>query len=209
MKFDLHMHTCRYSPDSVIDPYELVEHAVRIGLDGIVLTEHDRLWPEDELDELRSYAPRLTILGGVEVTGKQGDVLCYGIQSLDYLPKGIHWVDLCQEVHRQGGVCVAAHPFRWEQGFDIICEKYQPELDGMEMMSNNMFPEVRAKAAAYAMQQPRFAQLGNSDAHELFVLGRCFTMMKTPVKNNEDLILAIQQQLCYAVDGPLFLKSAS
>ena len=48
MKFDLHMHTRRYSPDSVIDPFDLVRRAQEIGLDGIVITEHDCLWPDLE-----------------------------------------------------------------------------------------------------------------------------------------------------------------
>src|SRR4029453_17761332 len=64
MSFDLHMHTRRYSPDSEIDPFELVRRAKEIGLDGIVITEHDRLWPEDELEELRAAAPGLVVLGG-------------------------------------------------------------------------------------------------------------------------------------------------
>jgi histidinol phosphatase-like PHP family hydrolase len=40
-KFDHHLHTNRHSPDSIIDPEKLVEHARRIGLDGVVITEHD------------------------------------------------------------------------------------------------------------------------------------------------------------------------
>ena len=75
MKFDLHMHTRRYSPDSDIDPFALLKQAKAAGLDGIVLTEHDRLWPEDELAELQAAAPDLVVLGGVEVSGRDGDVL--------------------------------------------------------------------------------------------------------------------------------------
>src|SRR5262245_40858941 len=36
MKFDLHMHTARHSPDSSIDPFALVRRAREIGLDGVV-----------------------------------------------------------------------------------------------------------------------------------------------------------------------------
>src|SRR5690349_11334219 len=103
MKFDLHMHTRRYSPDSDIDPFALVRRAQAIGLDGIVITEHDRLWPEAELEELRQAAPGLVVLGGVEVSGRNGDLLCYGVTDLTNLRKGMRWGDLCQEVALQGG----------------------------------------------------------------------------------------------------------
>ena len=54
MKFDLHMHTTRHSPDSFMDPFALVHRARQIGLEGVVITEHDWLWTEEELDELRA-----------------------------------------------------------------------------------------------------------------------------------------------------------
>jgi predicted metal-dependent phosphoesterase TrpH len=192
MIFDLHMHTSRYSPDSIIDPYELVERALEIGLSGIVITEHDRLWPEAELEELRNAAPGLVVLAGVEITARQGDVLCYGVRDIKPLPKGVDWVELCREVHRQGGACVAAHPFRWQQDFDDIWSTYQPELDGMEMMSNNMDSAMRAQAAAFRARFPQLTGLGNSDAHEIEVLGHCVTEFGVEVRTTAQLVAAIR-----------------
>ena len=62
MKFDHHMHTTRHSPDSEIDPLLLIERAREIGLDGVVITEHDYQWEADELSELAAQgrpAPRV------------------------------------------------------------------------------------------------------------------------------------------------------
>ena len=52
MKIDHHLHTARHSPDSVIDPIQLVSRASSIGLDGLVITEHDFQWEAEELEEL-------------------------------------------------------------------------------------------------------------------------------------------------------------
>jgi predicted metal-dependent phosphoesterase TrpH len=194
MTFDLHMHTRRYSPDSEIDPFDLVRRAREIGLDGIVITEHDRLWPEDELEELRAAAPGLVVLGGVEVTGLGGDLLCYGVTDLADLRRGLPWGDLCREVRRQGGVAVAAHPYRWGQDFDGLIRDQQPDLGGLEMMSNNMDPELRRRAAAFLDRNPRYATLGNSDAHELAVLGFCHTEFTTPIRTSADLVSAILER---------------
>ena len=108
MKFDLHMHTARHSADADSDPFELVQAAILAGLDGIVITEHDWLWTEIELAELRASAPELVILAGVEVSGRGGDVLCYGVTDLSAIPRGTPWPELCREVRRQGGAWCGA-----------------------------------------------------------------------------------------------------
>lgn len=192
MKFDLHLHTRRHSPDSVTDPFELLEAATAAGLDGVVITEHDYLWPEAELAELRAAAPHLVILAGVEVTGRGGDVLCYGVADATRLPRGIGWPELCREVRRQGGACVAAHPNRWGQPFEAILREQRPELDGIEVMSNNMDPDLRARAAELLERYPQFAQLGNSDSHAPDTVGVCYTEFAVPVRTAADLVVAIR-----------------
>lgn len=193
MKFDLHMHTRRYSPDSEIDPFALVRRAREVGLDGIVITEHDRLWPEAELDELRRAAPDLVILGGVEVSGRGGDVLCYGVSDLTGLRRGTPWGELCGEVVRQGGAAVAAHPYRWGQDFDRLLADERPDLAGLEVMSNNMDPELRRLAAVFAERNPIYATLGNSDAHEVAIVGVCFTEFDADIRTSSDLVRAIRE----------------
>jgi predicted metal-dependent phosphoesterase TrpH len=194
MKFDLHMHTRRYSPDSEIDPLDLVRRAREIGLDGIVITEHDRLWPEEELEELRRAAPGLVVLGGVEVSGRNGDLLCYGVRDLANLRRGMPWGELCREVARQGGAAVAAHPYRWAQDFDRLIAEERPDLTGLEMMSNNMDPAVRRRAAAFLDGHPGYATLGNSDAHEVDVVGVCYTEFDVDIRTAADLVRAIRER---------------
>src|SRR6476659_8383745 len=192
MKFDLHIHTRRHSPDSVTDPFELLDAATAADLDGIVITEHDYLWPEEELTELRAAAPHLVILAGVEVTGRGGDVLCYGITDAKPLPRGIAWPDLCREVHRQGGACVAAHPNRWGQPFEAILREQRPELDGIEVISNNMDTDLRVRAAELLVKYPHFAQLGNSDSHAPGTVGVCYTEFDCVIRTAADLVAAIR-----------------
>jgi predicted metal-dependent phosphoesterase TrpH len=192
MKFDLHLHTRRHSPDSVTDPFELLAAAAAAGLDGVVITEHDYLWPEDELAELRAAAPHLVVLAGVEVTGRGGDVLCYGVTDMKQLPRGIPWPELCREVHRQGGACVAAHPNRWGQPFEKLLADQRPELDGIEVRSNNMDADLRARAAELLAKYPHFSQLGNSDSHAKETVGVCYTEFDCEIRTAADLVAAIR-----------------
>src|SRR5436309_3997205 len=165
MKFDLHMHTIRHSPDSEMDPLVLIRRAQEIGLDGVVITEHDWLWTEAELEVLRELARGLVVLAGVEVSAHEGHFLVYGIHDPFAVPRGMGVAALCQEVHRQGGAVVAAHPFRWGQPFTDILRGERPELDGLELMTSNMDADCRRRAAA-VREEYGLAGLGSSDAHQ-------------------------------------------
>src|SRR5436190_11469854 len=143
--FDLHIHTSRHSPDSSINAFSLLRQAERLGLAGVVITEHDWLWSDDELDELRAATPGIQVYAGVEVSAHEGHFLCYGLTDAGQVPKGIELKELCEIVHGQGGVVVAAHPFRWGQNFTEILA-HCPELDGLEVMSNNMDAALRERA---------------------------------------------------------------
>ncbi|HXD87181.1 MAG TPA: CehA/McbA family metallohydrolase [Urbifossiella sp.] len=192
MKFDLHLHTSRHSSDSATDPFELLDAARKAGLDGVVLTEHDYFWPDEELAELQAAAPDLVVLSGMEVTGRGGDVLVYGITDPFALPKGIGWGELCREVHRQGGAAVAAHPNRWGQPFERVVREAGAELDGIEVMSNNMERELRVQAAELLVKYPHFAQLGNSDSHAPWSVGCCYTDFDADIRTIADLVAAIR-----------------
>lgn len=193
MKFDLHIHTTRHSPDSQIDPLVLVRRAHQLGLDGVVITEHDWLWTEGELEELRAVAQGLVVLAGVEVSAREGHFLAYGVHNPFAIPRGIGVADLCREVHRQGGVVVGAHPFRWGQRFDDILNQHRPELDGLELMTNNMDDECRRRAAEIHRHRG-LAGLGSSDAHSEEVLGVCYTEFNDPIRGMPDVVRAIRER---------------
>ncbi len=196
-RFDLHIHTTRYSPDSEINPFLLMRRAKSLNLTGIVITEHDHLWPEAELAELRAATPEVQVYGGAEVSAMEGHFLVYGIQSLDRLPKGIALAELCKEVHKQGGVVIAAHPYRWGQDFDALL-KESPALDGVEVMSKNIEAAHESKITEL-WRNRRWAGLGNSDAHQIDQLGCCYTEFNVPIRSFGDLIKALQKGMAQPV----------
>ena len=209
MKFDLHMHTTRHSPDSRMDPFVMCRQARAIGLDGVVITEHDWLWTEAELDELRAAHPDLVILAGVEVSAYEGHFLVYGVTDPFTVHRGIRVADLCREVHAQGGAVVAAHPFRWNQPFEEILKREEPELDGLELMTSNMDAECRRRAAA-VRERLTLAGLGSSDAHDEQTLGFCHTDFPEGTRTMTDLVAAIRGRRVAARDGyPIPTRSAS
>ena len=51
---DMHMHTVLGAYDSSLKPDDLATEAVRVGLTGVNISEHDRLWDRYTLDRFRT-----------------------------------------------------------------------------------------------------------------------------------------------------------
>ena len=67
-------------------------------------------------------------------------------------------------------------------------------LGGIEMMSNNMDVELRRMAAKFAARNPLLATLGNSDAHEVDVVGVCYTEFDAIIRSSSELVTAIRER---------------
>ena len=190
--FDMHLHTSRHSPDSAINPFSLTRQAYQLGLSGVVITEHDWLWSAEELEELRAATPEIQVYAGIEVSAYEGHFLCYGVTDARQIGKGIKVTELCHAVHSQGGVVIAAHPYRWGQPFDEILQQ-EPTLDGLEVMSSHMDSDSRKKARTRMTEHSGpWAALGNSDAHELGVVACCYSVFPQSIRDQADLLEALR-----------------
>lgn len=198
MLIDLHIHTKPASPCSTLDPIELIQAAKRIGLDGVCLTEHDKLWDPQELQRLRRDYEFL-VLGGIEVTSMEGDILVFGLAEE---PKGIISPEkLRKMVDQSGGVMLASHPFRGAfiagkefsiPGLTLTVEEACKEqifryVDGMEVL-NGENSDLENDFAVEVCQQLSLRGVGGSDAHTASEVGRCVTVFEREVCSEEDLV---------------------
>ena len=82
MLLELHSHTAEHSACSHAAAVDLVRRIYEIGLQGIVITDHHFLWPDEELEGLRrsvGLPESFVVLSGQETTTSDvGDVLVYG-----------------------------------------------------------------------------------------------------------------------------------
>jgi hypothetical protein len=192
-KIDHHVHTSRHSPDSEIDPEVLVERAKVAGLDAVVITEHDYQWEADELAELNAKAGGLLVLSGAEVSAREGHFLVYGLPDLEGVEPGIALAELLRIVKARDAAIVAAHPFRWDQEFDAIVAQHGPVFDALELVSNNVTRETRAKAEALLKTIP-MGTTGSSDGHEPDAVGCYYTEFPVEVRTIRDFVQALRHQ---------------
>lgn len=198
MVLDLHVHTMRYSPCSLIHPINLPYTASLFGFDGFAITEHDYLWEESEIQELKheTNADELIILRGQEIRtynedGAEGDILVFGYP--DTIEGPITSRELIEQVHKADAVAIAAHPFRKTYGLAGMI--YDLDLDGIEIQSSNHFG-LSSRQAITAVKSLSLAGIGASDAHNLFHLGHFLTLFERPVTNEAELVEEIKARRC-------------
>lgn len=200
---DLHVHTQRHSTCSHIDPDRLIRQAVRAGLDGLVITDHQYQWPPEELAALAAQArdPHFLLMTGFEYTTTQGDLLVYGLsaQQASEFQRGMEPEDTVVRVHRLGGICIAAHPTRAGMGFDERI--LSMPVDAIEVQSINM-KEHEQRLAAHLAQNTRLRPVAASDAHQLGDVGRYATEFDAPIQSMRDLQEALVHGTFRPVDAP-------
>jgi predicted metal-dependent phosphoesterase TrpH len=195
---DLHVHTSPASPCSSAPVDDLIREAVRIGLDGICLTDHNHLWSPEDVEALKQKHGFL-VLRGNEIITDQGDVVVFGLER-DV--RGIARLeDLREEVVRAGGFMIAAHPFRGFLTFGVDKLGLTPEkamerkifqyVDGVEILNGKVNAEENGFAGEVARGLGRVLT-GGSDAHEVEEVGLYATRFDAPVRNEQELIEALK-----------------
>ena len=201
MEFDLHIHTSRYSGCSNIDPVKLLRKAKKLSLDGIALTEHSICWSAENIEQIRekSQVTDLVIIPGQEVAcythagSFQGEFLVFG--PTRSLGSSRTLAEILELVHGEGGVLLAAHPYRKLPGGEGFYGAgdgvYVAGLDGLEV-EHPSYDEGSRLMAKKAQEQLKIAGIGGSDAHDLGSVGTCRTIFSQPVRDLASLCREIR-----------------
>jgi hypothetical protein len=193
MLFDLHVHTNKHSFCGQASPEQMAQRAVEVGLDGIVITEHDYCWTPEEIEELHLKFPDLIILRGAEVNVDPygHHVLVYGVTDLllqDRYPDVSEYVDY---IHRSNGAVIWAHPIRYT--YKPHSRYFQVGFDGIETKAINIdFDDW--KAASELAAELDIPEVYSSDAHNTVSMGPFICDFHVPIKNESDLAQAIRKR---------------
>jgi len=178
---DPHVHS-----EGSYDGYEpverLLERAVEVGLDGIVVTDHDAIEQSLRAAEL---APKYGLVGipGVEVSTAQGHLLAIGV---DQRPEpGRSFDATVERVRELGGVAVVPHPFqRTRHG---VSKRAVADCDAVEVYNAWVFTGYRNHRARRFADANGYPGIAASDAHTAAYVGRAYTEMVLEVNSLDDL----------------------
>jgi predicted metal-dependent phosphoesterase TrpH len=168
---DLHVHSSMWS-DGALTPWGLVLEARRQGLDAIAVTAHNEVFDAKVARWFASLTGGPIVLVGEEIVAADHHLVAVGVdRSVDWRAPVAAEID---DVHRQGGVAIAAHPIRpfWP-AFDNAA---MARLDGSEVCQPVAFgrEDFQRQLDRFAARRP-LAAIGSSDFHGWGRMGLCRT----------------------------------
>jgi hypothetical protein len=100
-------------------------------------------------------------------------------------------------VHQNGGVCIAAHPFRDNnRGLEKAIQTL--DLDAIEVFNGRTKDENNLKALTIAKNK-KIPMIGGSDSHTPGEIGKFVTRFKTTIRDEQDFIKAIKDRAFHPV----------
>jgi len=200
---DLHIHSCysngyfkNFPPWVASTPKQILEKAKKVGLKVVAIADHDSLKGSQEAAKLASGFG-VIVVPACEITSLEGHILAYGIKK--EIPKKLKASKTINLIHKQGGLAVAAHPFRVRlpifDGIGLYRLVFCLPFDGLEV-ANASQPLKANKIALKAIRNDglRVAQVGGSDSHVLDFIGYGRTIFKNKIKTADDVLQAIRSQ---------------
>ncbi len=185
MRFDLHIHSNHFK-DSNLAVDDILEQAVKIGLDGIAICDHNTvagsLHGKKRAKELDLP---LLVLPGLEVSTTRGHLIILGITE-DIKPE-LTPEETTRLARQMGAVVIAAHPFKMRS----IGNVDGLDVDAIETFNSRcIFGEnAKARKMAQALGKP---EVGGSDSHMLATVGLGFTEIDAP-PDEEAVLCAIRK----------------
>jgi sugar phosphate isomerase/epimerase len=211
---DMHVHTVRGAADSSLTPDQLIEEARRIGLTGVNISEHDRVWEPHLLDEFREQSG-LFVSRGMEVSTDMGHMIVIG---LDRYVSGIRRAaELRKVLDEVGGFMTVAHPFR--HFFDPIHFRRDgrppfemtPEEAAERMPVFKVVDEIEIANGGSTPRENQFALkvakalgkrgIGASDCHSTNGVGYFVTVFEEELRDQEHMLDQLRARRFHAAQG--------
>ena len=171
LKIDLHIHT-NFSKDSWLSLKSLVQQAVKKGLDGVAVTDHDCLKGALKLRELN---PPFKVIVAEEVYSKEGDIIGYFLS--EEIPHLLSAEETIKRIKAQGGLVAIPHPFDRIRRCRMKKNKLMELVDQIDLIEvfngRTLWPKAAARAREFA-QRHNIAQIAGSDAHSKYELARSY-----------------------------------
>ena len=200
---DLHAHSTDASDDAgaTIEGYLkwcVVRRQKGYKIDGFVLTEHRSFDLKITYDSIADKYGFL-VLKGAELETDIGHMLVYGLNKkfvnhFDLSDVHLSHVKLIDALNDIGGFAVPAHAGRPSIGMAAYVDDNLVEIEkivAIEVLNGGSNNEENARAQLIANKY-NFKTVGGSDAHFVSSIGKCVTLFKSEIKNEEDLVRALK-----------------
>ncbi|HEU6446537.1 MAG TPA: glycosyltransferase [Gaiellaceae bacterium] len=187
---DLHMHTS-WSHDCLVEPHELVEHALAEDLGAIAVTDHNAFGgAQAAVEEARGSG--LVVIPGEEVkTDGQGEVI--GLFLEREIPRGMSFADTIAAIKEQGGLVYLPHPFDRMHAIPAAktIHRHLADIDVFEVYNARLLFEVYNDEALRFARKYNLTMGAGSDAHVLQGVGTGGLRMRA-FRDQEEFLVSLR-----------------
>ena len=193
VNIDLHVHTAFGSPCAELHkPASIPETMKKKHIHGIVITEHNTMWPAKNIEELNLRLPlNYRVYSGIEVSTSHHHVVVIGLDDPSDIFPGISLEKLLAISKRNNAVAILVHPFSGVRKF--FSDPF-PDFDGIEVASTMTCGEAQQKTYDLCMINNAIPVAG-SDAHCRQNVGKAFTAFPFLPRNEKQLAEQIKKGL--------------
>jgi hypothetical protein len=199
MRCDFHCHTF-YSFDSNASPKEVVEKAIKEGIDCLAITDHGEIKGALEAIEYAKGKPIL-IIPGIEVKSKEGDIL--GLNVKEKIPNKLSAKETIKRIKEQGGFVIIPHPFGLFCRFKGNLKELIKEIDAIEILNASIFGNGNEMAKKFSKENNLPFTVG-SDSHSSNFIGKCYLEIPGESLSVEEIFEKIKKK-----EGKVIGKEAS
>jgi len=187
LKIDLHVHTT-YSYDALTTPKELVFYAKRCGLDGVAVTDHDRIDGALKIARETDFL----IVPGIEISSLNGHIIGLNVDEL--VPAKLGVDETLDRIHDVGGVAVACHPVTFFK--ESLKGHISSRFDAVEVINASAFPfNYSVRRSGEIASRLGIARVAGSDAHYGPEIGYAYTLVNAE-SDVDGVVHAVRKGLC-------------
>jgi len=177
-RVEFHCHTV-FSKDSLTKPADLVKMAQRIGLDRLIVTDHNST---GGAFACKTIDPELVIIGE-EIMTTQGELLASFMT--EEIPHSLTPMETIGRLREQGAFISVSHPMDAHRGWkkeDLL--KILPHVDAIETFNSRCMSSSYNEDALVFAKEYNIPGTVGSDAHVTRELGRA--ILELPAFNSAD-----------------------
>jgi hypothetical protein len=185
---DLHVHSFPLSW-STLAPWDTVLEARHQALDVIAMTPHNHVWVAKVGRGFADATGGPMVLVGEEIASSRYHMLAVGIR--DTVSPHLTAADAISDIHRQGGVAIAAHPYpQFHAAYDAPAMQI---LDGSEVVRpETMHDETSAAQLREFFGRSSLTAVGSTDHHGPGPLGYARTYLFVREKTEREVLSALR-----------------
>jgi len=169
---DLHIHSS-YSYDSFSRPKDIIKNSIKKHIDIIAVTDHDTIKGSlVTFQENKDMNSKLLVIKGEEVHTDLGDIIGLFLNN-EIKYKTIN--EVLDEINDQDGLVILPHPLKSHKT-DLL-KPYMDRIEFIEILNSRAPLTEQQKQELHSLNK---RELGSSDAHFIFEIGKCFTSLDSP-----------------------------